>query len=385
MIKKIYATTTIFAVVLSFAAGRTPVAAGAPRQQETRFSSRNEFFEARKNTVIERLGLQPLDKRQEVDRQIQEEMDALDKVAGFRSIVTKGEGAGISSHPEAGIIVSIAELERIHRQSGVRKSQQVLRFLLAHEKSHQIQYLEYSAKAVHLSEREQRRVYECQADMLAGKYLIESFGEPTPEDRLAIEDALQVAFDLGTEEYAGSAAHPSHEQRRVAVRLGMASGMIFLLSKRLPDPPAKAMIDSLAGKINIRLGESLLGWSYRVAKKITHYSPDATADIKVEDEEVEWDERASNPFVRFRLVYKNTGTRTVKVDMEVQCLSVLRTDKANSKYWQKWGNRNYIFRLRPGESYVVQGRLPWYADADLRPRLIYPLHDSALMSCEYVR
>lgn len=374
----VLATSLVYLWSVSALGQQTP-----PRKK---FGSRNEFFEAHKKDVIERLGLQPLDLSQRIDRMIQTEMDALDKVALFKTVVTKGEGDQLQSHPESGIIVSPKQLQHIRRQSGVRQFQQILRFLLAHEKSHQIQYLEYTAKAVHQSEKEeQRRVYECQADLLAGKYLIESIvGEPTAEDRVAIEDALQVAFDLGTEEYVETSDHPSHEERRVAVRLGMSAGMITLLSKKLPDAPAKSMIDSLLGKINFREGETIMGWSYRLSKKITHYSGDASADVTLDDKDVEWNPNASTPFVRFSLTYKNKGRRTIKIDMEVQCLSVLRSDRDNSKYWQKWDARNFIFRLGAGETFIVRGRLQWYADDNLIPRLTYPPNPSALMSCEYV-
>src|SRR6476619_6011604 len=74
------------------------------------FTSRDEYFAAHKNQVIERLGLEPLDPREELDRMIQQEMDALDRVAGFRTIVTKGDGDQISSHPETGIVISPQQL-----------------------------------------------------------------------------------------------------------------------------------------------------------------------------------------------------------------------------------------------------------------------------------
>lgn len=353
-------------------------------QSRNVFTSRDEYFAAHKNQVIARMGLEALDPREEIDRMIQQEMDTLDRVAGFRTIVTKGDDDQISSHPETGIVVSPQQLDLIKQRSGVRKFQQILRFLLAHEKSHQVQYLNYTAQSVHLGPLELRRVYECQADMLAGKYLIESFGEPSAEDRMAIEDALTVAFDLGSEKFVESSDHPDHEARRVAVRLGMSSGIITLLSKRLPDPPAVEITNSLAGKINIREGETVMGWSLRLSKKITHYTLEANSDISLEDADVNWDRSASHAFVSFDLTYKNEGEKTIKVDMEVQCLAVRRNASSDSKYWQKWSNRNYIFRLAPGETYHVRGRLPWYADTESMPRLVYPPQNSALRNAEYV-
>ena len=76
-----------------------------------------------------------------------------------------------------------------------------------------------------------------------------------------------MAFDLGTEAFSDSSTYPSHDGRRTAVRLGMTRGTITLLSNRLPDPPAVQIINSLAGKVNIREGETVMAWSFRL---ITH-------------------------------------------------------------------------------------------------------------------
>lgn len=352
--------------------------------QSRQFKSRDEFFEAHKKEVIERLGLQPLDEKQEFDRMVKEEMLALDRVAGFRTIVTKGEGDQIASQPEAGIIISPSQLDFIRKRSGVTKFQQVLRFLLAHEKSHQVQYLEYSARSVHLGPPELRRVYECQADILAGKYLIESFGEPKPEDQPAIEDALQVAFDLGTEAFSDASTYPSHNGRRTAVRLGMTAGLITLLSAHVPDPPAVQMINSLSGKANIRQGETVMIWSLRLAKKITHFTLDAWSKLSLDDRKIEWDKNPQHPIVTFSLAYKNTSTRTIAVDMEVQCVAADRSDPENAKYWQKWSAQNFIFSVGPGETHLVQGRLQWYGDPKFLPVLIFPPKDTALMSARFI-
>jgi hypothetical protein len=355
-----------------------------PQAQKKTFGSRRDYLTAPKEKVYETMGIRPLDPSQDIERTIQEEMTNIDRVAGFTTPIGITQSGGTSSHPDAGIAVSLTELQRIRQDSGVRKFREILRFILAHEKAHQVQYRQYSATAVQSDDEEQRRIFECQADILAGKYMIESFGEPTPENQAAIEDALQVAFDLGTEEYSKFSDHPSHEARRIAVRLGMASGMTVLLSRRLPDPIAQGMIQTISEKVDIRSGEMPLDWSLRLSKRITHFSRAASLDIVLDDKDIKWDTTAQNPFVTFSLTYENTGHKPIIVDLEVQCASVPRNNPDDTKKWQKWSVKNFRFTLQPGQKYPVRGTLPWLATPDLMPRLIFPPDATALMSCEYI-
>ncbi len=70
----------------------------------------------------------------------------------------------------------------------------------------------------------------------------------------------------------------------------------------------------------------------------------------------------------FILSYKNVGEKAIKVDMEVQCISASRAEPENGKHWQKWSAQNFIFKIAPGETHEVRGRLQWYADTKLIPR-----------------
>ena len=165
----------------------------------------------------------------------------------------------------------------------------------------------------------------------------------------------------------------------------MASGMITTLSTEPQNPAVTSMIAALAEKIDLFRNESVMDWSYRVSKKITHYSRAASLDIVLEDSKIDWDERASNPFVTFTLKYKNTGQRTIHVELEVQCASVPRENSDDTLEWLKWSVKNFRFDLGPGQHYVASGRLIWHATKELMPRMVFPPRGTALMSTEYVR
>lgn len=319
---------------------------------------------------------------QDLDQIILEEAAAIDQVSGFKTVVRLSDSDDSSSDPVRGIEISRKQMRLVRERSGVRRFREMVRFFLAHEKAHQFQYRMYSAAAVKDADAERRRLYECQADVLAGKYLVEMMGSPTESDLQIIQDTLQFLFDIGEREFSDS-DHPSHEARRTAIRLGMASGTITSLSRFPPDPVNQSMIRSLAEKVDFLPGETVMDWSYRLSKKITHYSRATSADLSLEDKQVDWDTRASNPFVTFSLTYKNTGSRSLMVDMEVQCAAVPRDDDENTKYWLKWSVKNFRFKLSPGGRFTANGKLQWYGDRNLMPRLVYPPDPKALLSCEF--
>jgi hypothetical protein len=363
-------------------------------QQSDPADSRNIFFTSPKEKIIKDYNFQPLDASNEIDRMIFEEMRSIDRVAGFSTPVWKTNTRTIA-HPTAGIGINIKELGDYAQRANVRQFRQYLRFILAHEKTHQLQFLRYPT-AFRQADAEQHRIYECQADILGGKYLIEAQGQPEEEDQQAIRDALQVAFVMGTEEFGTTVTHPSHEQRRTAVRLGMASGTITNFSKLPPAPEQGQIIGSIAEKLNIIPGEDVMGWSLRTAKRIIHYNRAASLDIALIESDVDWDESAGSPYVTYSYTYQNKGRKAIQVDMEMQCAWVLRTDPKDTFSWQKWSVKNYSFKLLPGQKYTAKGTLLWgslgpnpasaFIDfTKLMPRLVAPIQDpNALISCDYI-
>lgn len=321
---------------------------------------------------------------QDLEQMIREEMMGLDNITGFKTEVKLTDGDTSKSDPDNTITISRTQLAQIRGKFGEQQFRQMLRFLLAHEKTHQVQYRSYSVAAVRANDSERRRIYEAQADVLAGKYLMETMGSPTQNDMVTIIDTLKIAFDLGTLEGSDS-DHPTQEQRRTAARLGMASGLITTLSKLPPTPFLGNMIGTMAEKIDFLPGETVMDWSYRLSKKITHYSRATSLDIVLEDSKIDWDIRSTSPFVTFALTYKNAGLSTIHADIEVQCASVPREDSNDTIEWMKWSVKNFRFDLRPGEHYVARGRLLWYADKKLMPRLVFPPRDTALISTELVK
>ncbi len=363
-------------------------------------TKQDDFVTLSRDKVMKEYNLKPLDSSQELERIILEEIQKLDRVANFSTAVWKTDRATFA-HPEVGIAVNLEELKEFARRGNIQQLRQYISFILAHEKTHQIQFLRYPDFKYSMSDVREKRLYECQADIFAGKLLIETQKLTGQKDndkviKESITDALQVAFLMGSEQFSDDTSHPSHEERRTAVRLGMTAGLLVVFQQveglNQKDPVLVQQL--LSEKLNMFSGEDLISWSLRSAKRIIHYNRDASKDIVLSTHDLKWDENSSNPFVSYNYVYKNTGLRTIEIDMEFQCNWVSREKPNDTLLWQRWTERNYKFKLAPGEQFTANGTLPWgnpsgegLGDIDptkLMPKFIAPLDDPrALVSFEF--
>jgi hypothetical protein len=322
---------------------------------------------------------------------LQEEMRALNEASNTRTELTVEDEGGISSSPASGIMFSRTVFERIRRESNVKQLRGVIRFLVAHEQAHQIQFEKYGVDKMRSTNAEWNRLKECQADLLAAKYLTLSYDEAGDDPRVqkdineALRDMLEVSFNLGEEEKG--ADHPNRQARRTATRLGAARGQLEKL-KSLPqsEPLFAESRRHLEVVLDVRPSESLLDWSLRQARRIVHHDTAAYRSLSLEKQQVRISDKSLKAgTAAFDLSYTNRGNRPLRVDMEVQCVTAHSTDPEDTSRWQKWTVRNYEFTVGPGESYTARGQLGWQKIAGTTvPRLIVPvLHDTALVSCSF--
>lgn len=339
--------------------------------------------------------LEELDPKIELDKIVIEEMTTINKLAGFSSKVWKSKTLNTKAdHERGGVIVKFSELDEYAKRVGVKQMRQFLILVLAHEVTHLIQearYEDYRSKEI---SADRKRLFECQADILAGKYLSETQGEPDQTFKEAIIDALKVAHAIAEGNGSGESTHPSPEQRRTAVQLGMASGLIDRLNKLPRTRENDSMIWTIADKIDRLPGEMPLDWSMKIARRVIHVDDIALKDIVVTKSDIRWDTDPRNPFVKFDYAFKNEGVRVVKLELEFQCVLVLRADSENTLEWKKWSVKNYQVRLKPGEQFIAKNQLLWGGDAasvlpavDLKkfmPKFLAPIErKNALFSAQY--
>ena len=327
----------------------------------------------------------------DLQKVVDEEMSRIDQVVGFKTDVHIFEHAnGIRTTSTGGIEVDESELRKILDNSDATQFREVVRLLLAHETGHQLQFRQYGQDCYKNADAQKRRIFECQADMLAGKYLIESMGGAANAD--SISDALRVMFAIGDPEHSAAANHPDHEGRRTAVRRGMAAGQITLFQSLPPTPQVLGSIQILADKINILPGESVMQWSYRQSSRIIHCDRTASMDIVFSEENIQWNPARQNPIVNYSIKYTNRGSRAIEGDLEFRCDWVDRINDHDTLKSLLWSTRDYHVTLQPGETKTASGTLAW-GDPNgipiaginkLMPRFVSPPDDVALWSFTYV-
>ncbi|WP_439644059.1 hypothetical protein [Gemmatimonas sp.] len=207
-------------------------------------------------------------------------------------------------------------------------------------------------------------VYEAQADILAGYYFSLLLPRPDPA-ALDTEEALnaqRIAFDLGVEQYA-VAAHPPHEARLTAARLGMMAGLAERFSS---DPNRRVSMRSLNAKLQRPPGMPLLDWTLKAAKLVARHNKSAVSSLVADEQAtIKWNTSGSNPIVDYKTSYQNTGDRTIDVTLQVNVHIVPRSNPSATSEWKVsrlWHTatvKEWTFRLKPNARHTVSGRLRW--------------------------
>lgn len=316
-----------------------------------------------------------------------------------------------------GIIFNKTILSNYKSTSNLSNYSTAIRLIMAHENIHLKQYSLYGIDQVKNSDIDIRRIYECQADILAGKYAQElrarqvlekiaiAFHDRVPMEKLDSvlqlektfnNDALQLFYDVGNQEIDPS-THPFKEHRLLAIKFGLVSGLIYTLKTALIEFKNTLTEYDIAtisnAMVNLRnitgLSEdsenNLMIWSYNYAKRITHYHTAAYRNVVVSYSEPKWNVTQDHPYVHFSYELYNSGEKEILCDFQLRCETVLRNNPNATKYSQFLTSKNYIVKLKPKSLYNVTDSLLWqYNQKEFMPRLIHLTSPLAFFSCEYV-
>ncbi|TDX00202.1 hypothetical protein [Dinghuibacter silviterrae] len=279
------------------------------------------------------------------------------------------------SKPGDGILISRPKLNTLLADSTTAPfCGLIIQFLVAHELAHQIQFKHYRDEMAGAVSCELRRLYECQADILAGVYVSELYDLPDSvqaDARLhpGVLHALEFVYSIGDEEQSES-MHPSFSERRTAFRLGLAY------------PLERGREDSIT-------------WSLRMAKYIIHYPGKVTGNVLFSpvywnannDNTVRWDTSRLVHKVYYQLgSFKNVNP--FPIDLFLQCKlvgqyrDVMQQDP--KKILLQGSSTSQVFHLAPGDSVFVTGSLDWasVATEEFMPRFIAPPRPEALFSAQ---
>jgi len=296
------------------------------------------------------------------------------------------------SLPGEGIKISRKGLERILHDSAAGSAGLIIQFLVAHELAHQLQFAHYRGNMINTTSCELRRLYECQADVLAGVYVSGLYDLP---DSVAINAkltpfmlrALEYVYSIGDEEYS-RIFHPSFTERRMAFRLGLAYPAVRAGFRNGANTYSGEAID-------YRPGEDSLAWSLRLSRAIIHYpnsvnkriffsSLAGTADSS---DFITWHKTLKDPSVSYKLGYfKNANPFPVNLFLQCGLRGTYRdSTRQDPKYAVLQGKvKNYSYHLVPGDSVLVSGVLNWYglSDSAFWPHFVSPPNLESLYTAE---
>jgi len=228
-------------VLLAATLASPPAEAQARRRH---LASRAAFAALDSTALADSFSMRPADPASAPDSLLLNMVAFLDSSAGpafglSHTRLRRWDGYGSQAHPVLGILIDGEELAQLVREvtmlkgmAGVpgpeaeRRVQYVLRFLVAHEYAHLMQYKAYGEAAV--NDPDSTRIIECGADLLGGlsyrKFLGARYGTrpPPPE---AIATAGDFGWVVGAPDWLDGTTHPLPENRRLCITTGMETAV----------------------------------------------------------------------------------------------------------------------------------------------------------------
>lgn len=291
------------------------------------------------------------------------------------------DGGSLEARPGGSLIVGRTFLRTL--LSGVSASikPDALRWLLAHELWHIVQFQTIGPELFNRPDAF-RRVVECQADLMAGHFLFNSLAS----DFQGKTDALRAVGNLPSSIALlthGGATHPTAADRHVAIQFGMTRALYDRAEQIVGSEQADSVRHSISALLDFTPGQSVDTWSMNRCKKITHYNQ-SIAFLERLKTEISWNKGGDPPLVTFTIIYRNGGNKPLRVSMEVLSASVPRKGPSERARWQRQQALHQTFEIEPRMTHSVSGTLYWYSDDDLMPRLIFPVEDGSLVSVEEI-
>jgi hypothetical protein len=261
--------------------------------QTRKLASRAAFAALDANALLDSALMTPLNVRERNDSLMLDMMESLDLSVGplFRTRGTRirrWDGFGSQAHPREGILIDGAQvrglLQTVGSLKGMRgvaerqiaeRAEWALRFIVAHEYAHMVQYSHFGRDTV--EKRENGRVIECAADLIGGyQYqvflVVKSQYDVVPD--IAMDVATDFGYVIGAEDWLDGTSHPLPEQRRMCIATGMgaARGMMVMQAARrgqadsAVDPTVKWLADN---EPDLKSGKlSFMDWSMTRARGI---------------------------------------------------------------------------------------------------------------------
>lgn len=297
------------------------------------------------------------------------------------SLVVERAGRNIRSERDGTVVLGLAPLSDLDPTAKSTSA----KFYMAHELWHQKQYKLYGEDFVKASS-EERRLHECQADLMGAELLIRT--APADFAPRQLQNVLTLASPRRP--CSLSAEHPPPEQRRTAVKYGLAFGVtnsrfFSMWANELGDRTADFLV-GVRRRIGFRDGMNAPEWSLGQCKMITHFSAEALAAIAMATPEIRFNKDPNAPFVAYSVPYRNISPRPIKLSLAIQSMMVPRKNPKEVGKQVSFAIRQYVVDIAPGETFEAAGSLPWYGDKEYYPALEYQPTSPhlSLISAEFI-
>ncbi|HEU5041035.1 MAG TPA: hypothetical protein VFT84_09460 [Gemmatimonadales bacterium] len=215
------------------------VATASDAQARRRLQSRAAFAALDSSDLADSSGMRPMRPKGAQDSVLLDMLAFLEESAGRRhgiqgTRMRKWDGFGSQAHPDLGILVDSLELADLlsevmslkgaggmPRDTAEARLIHVLRFLVAHEYAHLMQYKVFGR--TFMDDPDSTRVIECGADLLGGiNYWVfmkrRVGGQPYPKG--AFDTVRDFGYVVGSSNWLDGTEHPQKEDRRLCIAKG---------------------------------------------------------------------------------------------------------------------------------------------------------------------
>lgn len=283
---------------------------------------------------------------------------------------------GIVQYGREGVRTALVGFDEVSRELAVR-------WIVGHETWHQVQRRD--AGIPRPEDLAARRQLECEADVMASQYVVDSapeLGKDSPD----LEKARRLGITLNSiidmvqqaeRGYGGAAAHPSGEHRRSAIRYGLFRAMLKQAEK-IPEREARlGTLAQISAIIDLRDDEQHADWTARICRMLMH-NGDGQPSLSQQQAAISFNKNGDPPIVDYSIPYRNVGATPISVVMQVATIAVPRLSPENTDAWKWVDGNSYRFDLAPGQQFIVSGRLVWHATEGVYPRLLMPTASGSL-------
>jgi len=253
----------------------------------------------------------------------------------------------------------------------------LVRLVLAHEYAHVGQAIRYGTFPSASWSRDDVLVREAQADILGSGWLMAELMSDNQDfvNNSPILPAMELMFQLGDGEFAY--AHPTNEQRRQAVRFGMAYGTLrfwmigFQNAQLTPElhRGAAGIIASLSPRLDITGADGEeWDWSLRQARKIVHWRIEGlpfTAESNVQTSP------DKSNFI-YSITYSNHGAKAIPLDLSVQSVRYAAGVPHDGRISELDASKRYRIVVPANSSQTIFGSIARDSSLGWEPELIFP-------------